>query len=383
MENKEKTKGEIKIGELGYVNKNCWLARNLGYPPTKHCQYCQLKFHNCLFFRYSAISLILITVIFILSLLIEGSVSKLLITSVFTLIIIYGYFFDKSTENIIVANFAQKQAKEALEELTQNLQQKVDEQTKELKEAYELEKKAREELQSLDNAKNQFLLTIQHHLRTPLTSMMGYSDLLLKGAFGKPTKKITEVIKKFEISTQSLIKMVNEFLDITQFQLGKKVISLKPGIKILQIVEEIVNGLAFEAKSKGIYLKLEKPKEDYLIESDESKLKAALTNIIDNAVKYTNNGGVKVSIKNTNNKLLIEVKDTGIGIPKEKIGDMFDRIFERDETAKKTFVTGRGIGLYIANQIIKAHNGNIWAESDGVDKGSAFYIELPIEKHEK
>lgn len=372
-------KEEIKIGEPGYVNRNCWLANNLNYPPTKHCQYCQLKFSDCLFFRYLVISLVLVFVIFVSSFFIEGNVSRLLIVSVFALVIIYGYFFDRSTESIIEANFAERKAKEALEELNQSLQQKVDEQTKDIRKAYEVEKSAKEQLEALGNVKNQFLMTVQHHLRTPLTSMMGYADLLLGGTFGKMPKKIKEVVKKFEASTISLIKMVNEFLDVTQFQLGKEVISLKGGINLCPIFTDIFKDIEFEAKKKGIYLKIEKPEGNCTVRADEPKLKAALMNIFDNAVKYTNKGGVTIRMKVENRKVKVEIKDTGMGISKERLPKLFDITFERTEGAKKNFATGRGIGLYLSSQVIKAHNGRIWAESEGEGKGSTFYIELPIE----
>src|SRR5581483_7083456 len=94
------------------------------------------------------------------------------------------------------------------------------------KKAYAVEKKSKEELENLDKTKNQFILLIQHNLRTPLTSMMGYSDLLISGAFGKQNKKTIDVIKRLQLSTRNLIKMVNDFLDITQFQLGKNVLTL-------------------------------------------------------------------------------------------------------------------------------------------------------------
>lgn len=373
---------EKKVGEPGYVNKNCWLARNLNYPPTKHCQYCELKFPNCVFFRYMIISLVLIIFLSVVSFLIEGIISKPVVISIFVLIITYGYFFDKSTESIIEANFAQRKAKEALEELTENLQQKVDEQTQEIRRAYEVEKEAKEQLEALGNVKNQFLMTVQHHLRTPLTSMMGYADLLLSGTFGKMSKKVKEVVMRFEASTTSLIKMVNDFLDITQFQLGKEVISLKDNVDLCPIFKDIFKDIELEAEKKGIFLKIEKPEGDCTIKADEPKLKAALMNIFDNAVKYTNKGGVTIRLKVENGKVKAEIKDTGMGISKERLPKLFDITFERAEEAKKNFATGRGIGLYLSSQVIKAHNGRIWAESEGEGKGSTFNIELPVEHRE-
>jgi len=379
MEKVEEIQEEIKIGEVGYVNKNCWLAKNLNYPPTSHCRYCRIKFPDCLFFRYSAISLILIIIIFAAAFLIEGSISKLIILSVFSLIIIYGYFFGKSTESIVIANFSERKAKEELKELNEHLQQKIDEQTKDVRHAYEMEKKAKEQLEQLGNVKNQFLATVQHHLRTPLTSMRGYAELLLGGTFGKVPKKIGGIIKRFEASTIGLIKMVNEFLDITQLQLGKDVISLRDNVDLCPIFEDIIKDMELEASKKGIYVKIEKPKTTCRIKADEPKLKAALANIFDNAVKYTDKGGITIKLNLENKKVKVEIKDTGIGIPKERLPRLFEITFERTEAAKKSFATGRGIGLYLSSQIIKAHDGRIWAESEGEGEGSTFYIELPVE----
>ena len=378
MENVEQSHGEIKIGEPGYVNKNCWLARNVNAPPSKRCQYCESKFEKCLFFRYLIISLVLIFVLLAASLIVEGKISKLLIVSIFALVIVYGYFFDKSTESIVVANFSERKAKDAFGELNRNLQQKVDEQTKDIRKAYEMERNAKEKLEELDSVKNQFLMTVQHHLRTPLTSMMGYADLLLGGTFGKMSQKVREVIERFEASTSSLIRMVNEFLDITQFQLGKQVINLRDDVNLCPIFKEIIKDIELEAQKKGIYFKIEKPEADCHIRADEPKLKAALMNIFDNAVKYTSKGGVTVKLKVEGKTVKAMIQDTGIGIPKERLEKLFDITFERTDEAKKSFATGRGIGLYLSSQIIKAHNGRVWAESEGEGKGSTFYVELPV-----
>ncbi|OGZ72788.1 MAG: hypothetical protein A2908_00190 [Candidatus Staskawiczbacteria bacterium RIFCSPLOWO2_01_FULL_38_12b] len=258
------------------------------------------------------------------------------------------------------------------------------------KKAYAVEKQAKEELEKLDKIKNQFLAQTQHDLRTPLGIIRDYCDLLMDGTFGKQGKKSKDAIKRIQVVAENKIKDVNNFLDTTQFQLGKKVVLLAPGVALNPILEEVVAGLEFQAKSKGIYLTLENPlalakgsagmKEALIIiRADREKLKAALFNVIDNSIKYTPKGGVRVKIED-GDTVKITVSDTGIGIPKEKLQTLFDTAFERGEEAKKTFATGRGIGLYLSSQIIKAHNGKVWAESEGEGKGSVFHIELPINK---
>jgi len=254
----------------------------------------------------------------------------------------------------------------------------------EITKAYEVEKKAHKELKRLDDAKTQFLMASQHHLRTPLTSMIGYLDLIFGGTYGKVPVKIKQALLKFQVSTRRLIKIVNEFLDISQFQLGKEVVSLKPDIDISPILKEIIEELQLEAKARGIYLKLQKPALRQTqgklpkIKADPEKLKVALFNIVDNGIKYTPKGGVIVRCQPSDNKLQIIVEDTGMGIPKEELKTLFTRTFERSKEAKKVYGTGRGIGLFITGHIIRAHKGKIWAESEGKDKGSMFYIELPV-----
>lgn len=267
-----------------------------------------------------------------------------------------------------------------IRDFNKTLQQKVDEQTKEIRHAYEVEKKARESLEKTNEAKTQFIMATQHHLRTPLTSMHGYLDLLLKGGYGKIPKKIKKIIEKFKISTENEIRVVNDLLDISQFQLGRQVVSLKDGVYVQEIIKQAVEDVKLEAEGKGIFLKTEILDDIPSIKADFSKLKVALYNIIDNAVKYTQKGGVIISLKVKSFKkiILIRIKDTGVGIPKENQKELFNKLFERGEGAMKMFATGKGIGLWIAFKIIESHKGKIWAESEGTGKGSVFFVELPI-----
>lgn len=278
---------------------------------------------------------------------------------IFALVVFFGMLLIRSALNDV-------RQKEKMEKLALDLDM-----------AYESEKNARKQVEALDVAKDQFLLAIEHHLRTPLTAMLGYSDILLNGTAGKQPKKQKEITEKFQASTKSLIKMVNDFLDVTQFQLGKEVISLKSKVSVLPIIEEIVSDLKFEVERKKIYLNFEKNESIPEILADREKLKAALYNIIDNAVKYTNTGGVNVKLTSDEKNVHIIVKDTGIGILAQNIPTLFGKTFERGVEAKKVFTTGRGIGVYIAGQIVKAHKGNIKVESLGEGKGSTFIIELP------
>ena len=275
-----------------------------------------------------------------------------------------------------------------VQDFSQTLQQKVDEQTKEIKDqkdevekAFELEKHANEELKHLDENKTDFMLITQHHLRTPLSVNNGFIDLMLNGTFGKIPPKIKDVILRLSESTQKEIDVVNELLDVSSYQIGKEVIHFHP-IDFEALMNETLKDLTAEAESKGIYLKYEKRGELPKIPADRMKLKLVLTNVIDNCIKYTTEGGVTVTMEVKNDKLLISVTDTGIGLSDEVIQNLFKQSFHRGEQAKKLFAVGKGLGLYLSGKIIEGHHGRIWAESLGDGKGSGFYIELPSNQNE-
>jgi signal transduction histidine kinase len=286
------------------------------------------------------------------------------------------------------ASIALENAKlyEKVEDLSQNLQKKVEEQTKELKKAYQraekayrVEKEAHHQLKELSRAKDQFIMATQHHLRTPLTVMKGYSSMILEGDYGKVSKKAKEKLQFFQESTEKLIRLVNSFLDISQFQMGKKVLKKKK-VSLNSIVKEVIDDLKREAKEKGITLKFKKPEKTIFIEADKDKLKESFYNITDNAVKYTKEGGVQIRIKKKGNKALTEIEDTGIGMTKEQYQNLFSKMFERGKEAQKAHGLGKGIGLYIASNIIESHKGKVWARSEGKGKGSCFFVELPLVK---
>lgn len=265
------------------------------------------------------------------------------------------------------------------------LQQKVDEQTEEIRgqkdkveKAFELEKKANEELKNLDANKTDFMLITQHHLRTPLSVNAGFLDLMLSGTYGKVSPKIKSVLSRLRGSTQKEIDVVNELLDVSSYQIGKEMIHLDKVVDLGALMQETLKDLTAEAEAKKIYLKYEKKGDIPKIPADRLKLKLVLTNVIDNCIKYTTKGGVTVTMEVKNDKLLITAKDTGIGLPDEILKNLFKQTFHRGEKAQRMFAVGKGLGLFLSGKVIEGHHGKIWAESKGDGKGSAFYIELPM-----
>ncbi|MEK7555499.1 MAG: ATP-binding protein [Patescibacteria group bacterium] len=261
--------------------------------------------------------------------------------------------------------------------------------SKQVEKAYIIEKQAHSELQHLSEVKDQFILATQHHLRTPLTIMKGYLSAILDKDKTLQTQT-KDRLSRVSVSTDRLIKLVNELLDISQLQVGKQPLNIHP-INIRDIIDEILNEFQQEIQTKNLNIKLiPTNKQDWpLIPADLEKLKIALSNLIDNAVKYTPHqsklgagqapkGEIIIQGKTINSSFQVAIKDNGIGVNPEEIPTLFTKYFERGEQAQKLYTTGRGIGLFIAASIIKAHNGRVWAESEGIGKGSVFYVEMPM-----
>jgi len=313
-------------------------------------------------------------VLFLLPFLMPSLNLKTLTFLVFLLFLIFGYYLIKATHE-------ETKRREEAERLT--VQERVlrDEaeriaiQERALRQRSE---KLVREFERLDRAKTQFLLATQHHLRTPLSIMKNYASMLLEGTYGKLGEIVKHPLSGIYVSIERLIKVVNEFLDVAQLQLDKGVLKKAKTDMINYLKKEIIEELLPSAKEKGLYLKLEPSKEKIPeIMIDQTKMKTAIYNVVDNGLKYTQKGGVTIKLQIVNGKLQIVVKDTGIGIKKEEIAELFEKTFERGKEAEKLYTTGRGIGLYISKNFIEAHQGKIWAESEGEGKGSTFYIELP------
>jgi len=253
---------------------------------------------------------------------------------------------------------------------SEKLEKEVERRTKELSEAYE-------ELKRLDRAKSEFVSIASHQLRTPLTAIKGYISMMLEKTYGKAPKKMQKPLENIYSSNQRLIKLVNDLLNVSRIEAGR--MEVKPEkTSAEEIVKSVIEELENETERKGIYLKMEKQKKPLpQISLDKDKIRQAFLNIIDNAIRYTNRGGITVRCRVQNEKCLIEVTDTGEGMTKEEISHLFES-FSRGKAGTRFWTEGAGLGLYVAKKFVDMHGGKIWAESKGKDKGSTFFIELSI-----
>jgi signal transduction histidine kinase len=247
------------------------------------------------------------------------------------------------------------------------------------------ESKSRKEIErllieerNLARAKDQFILSIQHHLRTPLGPVRGYLERIISGTYGREENPvIKEKLIEIKKLVDQLYSLIEKLLDIQMLRVGKEILNLEE-CQIEDLIESVVEEMLPYIKEKGLYLKYQKvslPK----IKVDKKRIREAIWNLIDNAIKYTRRGGITITTKVEGGKLKIGIADTGIGMEKEEIEYFLaGKFFERGEEAKKMYGPGRGIGLVLALEFVKAHDGRILAESEGFGKGSVFWIELPL-----
>ena len=147
---------------------------------------------------------------------------------------------------------------------------------------------------------------------------------------------------------------------------------------IEEIIISLLEELKDEAKEKNIYLRYEAPEKPLpKVLVDKDKIRQAIMNVIDNAIRYTEKGGVTIKLEKTDDTLQIVISDTGVGLTKYELEEMF-KSFSRGTAGTRLYTEGVGLGLYVAKRFVEMNKGKIWAESPGKGKGSIFYIELPI-----
>ncbi len=255
-------------------------------------------------------------------------------------------------------------------EINEELAKKLEDQNERLE-------STNEKLEELDKMKSEFLSLATHQIRAPLTAIKGYSSMILEGDYGKLPKTAEKPVNVIYQSCENLINIVNDFLNISRIEQGRMVYE-KSIFSLADVVKEVVDELKPNTDKAGLTLDLKwKNDFDTKINADIGKIKQVITNIIDNAIKYTKKGGIDISLRTENDFVLIDIKDTGIGIDPQEIYKLFNK-FSRTKDANKTNVIGTGLGLYIAKKMVEAQGGDILVNSPGLNKGTTFSIKMPL-----
>jgi len=254
------------------------------------------------------------------------------------------------------------------DKMTESLQEK----TRELE-------KAASEAKAANQAKSDFLSSMSHELRTPLTAIIGFSDVLRQQYFGKLNEKQAEYIEDILDSSDHLLSLINDVLDLSKIEAGKLEIDRsKVNVKdFLGNSLTLVRGKALKHKI-SIELNFSEAIGDLEFMADERRIKQVMFNLLSNAVKFTPDGGkVIVEAKREGDELVTSVSDTGIGIQPEDQEKIFEEFYQvQDGSMDKT--PGSGLGLSLSKRLVEQHGGKIWAESEGTGKGSRFTFTLPI-----
>ena len=224
----------------------------------------------------------------------------------------------------------------------------------------------------VDQLKSEFISTVNHELRTPLSSVLGFTELMLtKDLKPERQKKYLTTIHK---EAKRLTSLINDFLDVQRMEAGKHIYEKEP-LDMMILGKEVVE--SFKLQSSLHNFIIENMANNTIVLADVDKMNQMVTNLISNAVKYSPNGGkVILTLKNKEKQLLIEITDEGLGIPKDVRTQLFTKFYRIDNSDRRQ-IGGTGLGLAICKEIVKAHEGEIYFTSE-IGKGSTFTIELPV-----
>lgn len=240
----------------------------------------------------------------------------------------------------------------------------------------ELERRA-VELTKANKLKSEFLASISHELRTPMNSINGYSEMLMRGLYGALTEKQNDRLERILRNGRNLLALIDDLLDLSKIDAGKMELQYQP-TSLKDEVAAIIYNLESQAASKGLYLTLEAPDDLPLVHADQVRLRQVITNLLSNALKFTKTGGVAVRIhraeRDTIEYLWTSVTDTGVGIRKEDQSIIFDEFRQADGSTTREF-GGTGLGLAITKRLVEMMGGAIWVESE-LGTGSTFTFSI-------
>lgn len=249
------------------------------------------------------------------------------------------------------------------------------ERNEELKAARDELAKRNAELREATRAKDRFMATMSHEMRTPLNAVLGYVELLNLGVAGELTDEQRAQLARISASGRALLDLINDVLDFTRAEAGRLSIEARP-LNARAVLEEAIELVRVQAEGKGISIEVVQPAEPLpWVMADFRRLRQILTNLLSNAVKFTMEGSITVTFSAAEDDLLsITVRDTGIGIDSEQLRHVFTEFYQADSNLTREY-GGTGLGLAISKRLAQLLGGDITAESE-VGKGSAFTLTL-------
>ncbi len=311
--------------------------------------------------RYSFFNIKIITteafVVFLLGITVwqffaEGSTKNIpLAVGFIMLIAIAGGFLIRSV-------LREVNQREQLQSLTEQLQQ------------------ANEQLQVLDKARAEFISIASHQLRTPPATIKWYVAAVIAGDFGHLTEELKAALQRVEVTNNSQISLIDDLLNASRIERGKMEFFFELG-DLEGMAKMTVEQLIPQAQIRKLQLRYQAPDQPMPpIMLDKEKVRQVINNFIDNAIKYTKQGSIIVSLEQTTTDVILKVTDTGRGVSLAIAPTLFQKYARGKDSASSA--SGLGLGLYVAKVIIEQNQGKIWVESPGEGKGSTFAFSLPI-----
>lgn len=245
----------------------------------------------------------------------------------------------------------------------------------ELERVYDLERKARDEAEIANRAKDFFLTFVSHELRSPLNAIVGWARILKTRTVDEATRK--KAYDTIEKNAHVQAKLINDIVDSTRVAAGKIKLEFRP-LNIVDVVRSSFEAHKPAVESAGLAYSFKADKDQVVVFGDHGRLQQVFSNILSNAIKYTPAGGeIEVSVTSDDESVTIAVQDTGQGIEKQNLTDIFKQYSQGDpERARRS--GGLGLGLSIVNILVTKHGGRVVAESEGLGKGSRFLVTLPL-----
>lgn len=265
-----------------------------------------------------------------------------------------------------------------------------------------------ERLRIMEQQKTEFISIASHQLRAPLTLIKGYASMILENTFGAVSDEARKAIEALYVSSEKIVDLINELLTVSRIEEGRVALTFTT-VNFVQFIQQVLENMKERVESAGLQLvfTIEEEARIVRVELDENKLRHVIAHIFDNAVEFTTPPGevrVAISVDDTEKRIRIAISDTGVGMTSEQIKALFERFdlrvsvegeimartkneeYTRDNTEQSSQEpsggrTSTGIDIYVAKEIIHAHHGHFSAESDGVNMGTTFIIELPIDEH--
>ncbi|NMB40265.1 MAG: PAS domain-containing protein [Parcubacteria group bacterium] len=227
----------------------------------------------------------------------------------------------------------------------------------------------------IEKMKTEFVSVAAHQLRTPLSAIKWTIRMILDGDVGEISEEQRELLEQTYISNERMIRLINDLLDVSRIEEGRLLYNQEDA-QMEDVLDSVVENSQEMIRNKNVVLEINK-KETPKVRIDKEKIGVVIQNLLENAVKYTEPGGkIKITLDNDEKNVIFKIEDSGVGIPKSQQDRIFTKFF-RAENVTRMETDGTGLGLYTIKNIVRAHKGQIWFESEE-NKGTTFYFTIPI-----